>query len=101
MDKRIVEKAGALGVFTPRDELLDGEVPEIGYVPDSYDLRQAEDLMIDINPSDDRIVIPSIKKNIPIVWPKDGDETDIMEALKSGVAHFPGTAYPGYLKHTR
>lgn len=61
---------------------------------------------IDVLPPDNRIVIPKIGKNIPIVeipitnliaqnW--KGLEEDIQAGLKSGVVHYPGTALPGQI----
>lgn len=57
-------------------------------------------------PLENRIVIPKIGKNIPIVG-VGGDslvrsdwgqlEKDIQNALKDGVVHYPGTAEPGQL----
>jgi sortase A len=66
--------------------------------------KQIPDLNIDIAPVDDRILIPRIGQNIPIVQvPTDkliqkdwaALESQIQDALQHGVVHFPGTAYPG------
>jgi LPXTG-site transpeptidase (sortase) family protein len=63
-------------------------------------------LDIKIGPLENRIVIPKIGKNVPIVGvPTDalqkGDwtrlENDIQTALKDGVVHYPGTAQPGQI----
>jgi LPXTG-site transpeptidase (sortase) family protein len=62
------------------------------------------DLSLAVAPPDNRIIIPRINKNVPIVnvstqslirrdWA--GLEADIQEALKGGVVHYPGTAEPG------
>jgi LPXTG-site transpeptidase (sortase) family protein len=67
--------------------------------------KQIPDLNLEITPPDDRIIIPRINKNVPIVrvstekliqkdW--NGLEAQIQDALKYGVVHFPGTALPGY-----
>jgi LPXTG-site transpeptidase (sortase) family protein len=61
-------------------------------------------LEMDIRPPDTRIVIPRINKNVPIVQVRAENllkrdwnalENDMMEALKFGIVHFPGTALPG------
>ncbi len=57
-----------------------------------------------VAPPDNRLIIPKIRKNIPIVEVADnalrrGDydmfDEDIQNALKFGVVHYPGTAKPG------
>jgi LPXTG-site transpeptidase (sortase) family protein len=66
--------------------------------------KQIPPLAIDIAPPDDRIIIPRIGKNVPIVsistenlirrdW--NALEKDIQQALQDGVVHYPGTAEPG------
>lgn len=66
--------------------------------------KQLPALALGIAPPDDRIIIPRINKNVPIVnvspqnlvsrdW--NALEKDIQEALKGGVVHYPGTAQPG------
>jgi len=66
--------------------------------------KQIPDLNLSIAPPDDRIIIPRIGQNVPIVRvPTDkliqrdwsALEKQIQEALRYGVVHFPGTAYPG------
>lgn len=66
--------------------------------------KQIPDLNIDIAPVDDRILIPRIGQNVPVVQvPTDkliqkdwaALEGQIQDALRNGVVHFPGTAYPG------
>ncbi len=66
--------------------------------------HQIPDLDIDIAPSDDRLIIPRINQNIPVVrvssksliehdW--DALEKEMQEALRDGVVHYPGTSVPG------
>lgn len=66
-------------------------------------------LSISVSPLENRIVIPSIGKNIPIIeidnqallaenW--KALETDIQEGLRNGVVHYPGTAVPGQYGNT-
>ncbi len=61
-------------------------------------------LDLNITPPDNRIVIPKIGKNIPIVemdaenlkgenWKELEDQ--IQDGLRNGVVHYPGTAVPG------
>lgn len=60
----------------------------------------------DVVPPDNRLVVPKIGKNIPMVEVSDaalrrGDwkmfEKDIQHALKFGVVRYPGTAEPGQI----
>lgn len=57
-----------------------------------------------VGPSEDRIIIPKIGKNVPIVRPSMDAlmkedwkqfEEDIQTALHDGVVHYPGSARPG------
>ncbi len=66
--------------------------------------KQVPDLTLEIAPPDKRIIIPRIGQNVPIVQvPTDtllrkdwkALESQIQDALRHGVVHFPGTAYPG------
>ncbi len=61
-------------------------------------------LNITVSPLENRIIIPKIAKNIPIVKIPENSlinedwqtlENDIQDALKDGVVHYPGTAVPG------
>lgn len=65
---------------------------------------QIPPLNIDVSPPDDRIIIPRVNKNVPIVnissenlIKKDWNalENDIQDALRDGVVHYPGTAQAG------
>lgn len=66
--------------------------------------KQIPALNVEIAPSDNRIIIPRINQNIPIVrvssealiqrdW--GALEKDMQEALRDGVVHYPGTSLPG------
>lgn len=70
----------------------------------SQSKKQIPYLALEIAPIDDRIIIPRINRNVPILRAKsdnlikrnwDGLEKDIQEALRDGVVHYPGTAIPG------
>ena len=66
--------------------------------------KQLPPLDLEIAPPDDRIIIPKIGQNIPVVKVSTENllkrdwgalESDIQEALRDGVVHYPGTAEPG------
>lgn len=66
--------------------------------------KQIPYLNIEIAPPDDRVIIPRINRNVPIVKVSSENlikrdwgalEGDIQEALRYGVVHYPGTAEPG------
>jgi len=46
-------------------------------------------------PQDDRIIIPQISVDAPVIYSQSSDNAALMEDLKKGVIHYPGTAYPG------
>lgn len=61
-------------------------------------------LDMEIMPTTDRIIIPRINQNVPIVRVSSENliqrdwkalEKDIQEALRGGVVHYPGTSLPG------
>lgn len=65
---------------------------------------QIPGLNISVAPPDDRIIIPRINKNVPIVAVSTENlinrdwaalEADIQNALRDGVVHYPGTAEAG------
>lgn len=65
---------------------------------------QIPKLDFEIMPTTDRIVIPGINQNVPIVRVSSQNlierdwkalEKDIQEALRAGVVHYPGTSLPG------
>lgn len=66
-------------------------------------------LNLEITPPDNRIIIPRINQNLPIIrvsseslikrdW--DALEKEIQEALRDGVVHYPGTSLPGQTGNT-
>lgn len=66
--------------------------------------KQIPDLSLEIAPPDERIIIPRINKNVPIVQVRTENllkrdwnalEKDIQQSLQDGVVHYPGTAQPG------
>jgi len=75
-------------------------------VADSFDAqkKQIPELDIEITPSDNRLIIPRIDQNLPIVRVSSENliardwsalEKDMQEALQDGVVHYPGTSMPG------
>lgn len=46
-------------------------------------------------PQDDRLIIPKINVDAPLVHSQKADNDRLLEDLKKGVIHYPGTAYPG------
>lgn len=61
-------------------------------------------LTLDVMPPDNRLVIPKLGKNVPIVEVPDRNlikqdwkalEKEIQDGLLEGVVHYPGTAAPG------
>ncbi len=73
----------------------------------SADARERGELLSflpGVGPPDNRILIPKLRLNIPLVTPSIESllrqdwvqvETDIQSALEQGVVHYPGTAKPG------
>lgn len=46
-------------------------------------------------PSDDRLVIPKLAVNVPLLFPDSADDGVLLANLQDGVVHYPGTAMPG------
>ncbi|MFA6917817.1 MAG: class D sortase [Candidatus Gracilibacteria bacterium] len=66
--------------------------------------RQIPALNLEVAPIDNRLIIPRINQNIPIVGVSSKNlishdwnalEKEMQEALKEGVIHYPGTSIPG------
>ncbi|MBI2634574.1 sortase [Candidatus Peregrinibacteria bacterium] len=91
------------GLTSPEDKPVVTENLEI-----TAGLNRKQDkippLNLEITPIDNRLIIPRINQNIPIVrvssesllkrdW--DGLEKEIQGALRDGVVHYPGTSLPG------
>ena len=95
---------------SPLQELLvdenaipDTEISREVQMPES-DSKQIPDLSLQIAPNDNRIIIPKINKNVPIVGVSSESliqrdwqalEQEMQSALRSGVVHYPGTSLPG------
>jgi len=70
----------------------------------SIQKKQIPSLDMEIAPSDDRLIIPRINQNIPIVKVSSDSlikrdwsalESEMQKALQDGVVHYPGTSLPG------
>lgn len=64
----------------------------------TYDNSKEVDLPANrVTPKGNWLIIPSINVSAPIIYPTSSDNTAILEAIKSGVAHFPGSVKPGQI----
>jgi LPXTG-site transpeptidase (sortase) family protein len=63
----------------------------------SYVLNKPEILVLEDQEQGEsnKLVIPSIRVNAPIVYVEERDEKVFQEALAKGVVHYPNTANPG------
>lgn len=71
--------------------------------------KQIPQLNMELAPADDRIIIPRINQNTPIVKVSSDSlikrdwnalEKDMQKALQNGVVHYPGTSLPGQTGNT-
>ncbi len=69
---------------------------------DSVDAGQRDPFLVDAAPEgpvrvyeSNRILIPKIGVDAPIVYIRESNEAAFQKALENGVVHFPGTAKPG------
>ncbi len=76
-------------------------VPALATAGGSSDLTA---FLPEVGPPEDRLIIPKLDLNVPIVIPPSTDllaenwtalEEDIQKGLQDGVVHYPGTARPG------
>ncbi|OGC82721.1 MAG: hypothetical protein A2788_00305 [Candidatus Abawacabacteria bacterium RIFCSPHIGHO2_01_FULL_46_8] len=65
---------------------------ELQYVPRS---RKLEAISFPIAPSDDRIVVPRLGINVPLVHSISLEDKQVMKDLEKGVVHVVNTADPG------
>ncbi len=99
--------AGEVDTFK---QLWDNETEKYEYTPSMHSISrltaennsQEIDLSIEITPYENRIIIPTIWKNIPLIDIKQTqvewiDELNdiFMEELENGVIRYPGSAKPG------
>jgi LPXTG-site transpeptidase (sortase) family protein len=99
-----LEENGGPGTGTGRlpEDQEPQELMELSKDPEEQK-AQIPPLALEVAPPDMRIVIPRINKNVPVVtistealvnrqWGRL--EQQIQEALRDGVVHYPGTAFP-------
>lgn len=106
----LLEKSQELIEQEESERLPEGEDPvepqELMEISKDPEVQKAQipPLNLEVSPPDMRIIIPRINKNVPIVtvssealinrdWGKL--EQQIQEALRDGIVHYPGTAFPG------
>jgi len=102
------ETIGDMNTFASLEKEIEEEKTE--YVPSMHSLwkliaktkEDSIDLGIEITPYENRIVIPKIWKNIPLVEIKQQNVSGVdelnnifMEELENGVIRYPGSAKPG------
>ncbi len=82
---------------TPTTDLKTSSNPQV-------QKKQIPELNLEIAPTDNRLIIPRISQNIPIVRVSSENlikrdwnalEKQMQKALRDGVVHYPGTALPG------
>jgi LPXTG-site transpeptidase (sortase) family protein len=91
-----------------KQELVGDAAAKLGRVPSLSVAGQTNGNLLaylpQVGPPENRIVIPKLDLNVPIVIPSTEAlmaedwaklEQDIQEALEDGVVHYPGTAKPG------
>ena len=75
----------------------------------SEKIFETPELNLEIAPSDNRIIIPRINQNIPIIRVNSESliardwtalENEMQDALQDGVVHYPGTSLPGKTGNT-
>jgi LPXTG-site transpeptidase (sortase) family protein len=49
----------------------------------------------EVIPPDDRLVIPKLAVNVPLLFPPSSETDALLQELENGVIHYPGTALPG------
>jgi len=100
----LVETPEDTDTSTPGSNIIaDNKVIQTSTDPE-VQKKQIPPLDINIAPADNRLIIPRIDKNIPVVRVSSQSliqrdwgslENEIQGALQSGVVHYPGTAVPG------
>ena len=102
-----------MGQHTIAKELIQADLQnnladKLKHVPSLTMAGRSEGNMLsflpEVGPPDDRLIIPKLNLNVPIVIPSVDSllkedwsqlEEDIQTGLQNGVVHYPGTARPG------
>lgn len=95
------------------EDLVEDKTPQETYLVASADpevqKRQIPPLDLEITPLDNRLIVPRINQNIPIVRVSSESlikrdfgalEAEMQKALQEGVVHYPGTSLPGQRGNT-
>jgi LPXTG-site transpeptidase (sortase) family protein len=110
--KSEVDKVFGVERTSPLEEIVETvevvEEPEMleTSVNPEVQKKQIPELELEIAPTDNRLIVPRIDQNIPIVrvssdnllardW--DALEKEMQGALQDGVVHYPGTSLPGQI----
>jgi LPXTG-site transpeptidase (sortase) family protein len=110
--KSEVEKAFGVERSSPLEEIVETvevvkepEVLETSVNPE-VQKKQIPELNLEIAPTDNRLIVPRIDQNIPIVRVSSDNllardwgalENEMQDALQDGVVHYPGTSLPGQI----
>lgn len=100
--------AQVTGVGSSQDSLGKDVAEKLKRIPSLATAGQEDGSLLDflppVGPPDDRLIIPKLNINVPIVVPPNAAlmqedwkrlEEDIQAGLQNGVVHYPGTARPG------
>jgi LPXTG-site transpeptidase (sortase) family protein len=100
--------AQVTGVKTAGSELDKSVADKLKKIPSLAVAGESQGSLIDylpsVGPPDNRLIIPKLNLNVPIVIPPNTAlmredwkalEEDIQKSLQDGVVHYPGTAKPG------
>ncbi len=104
-----IERESPLAEFVDTDTLVRKREVMATSTDPEIQKRQIPKLDLEISPVDNRIIIPRINQNIPIIsvtseslikrdWV--GLERDMQRALRDGVIYYPGTSNPGQTGNT-
>lgn len=102
--KNEVQKLTGTQVESPLNKLTEVPSAKKTIQANTLNTQNIPALNIEVAPSDNRLIIPRIDQNLPIVrisseslirrdW--NGLEKEMQSALQSGVVHYPGTSIPG------
>jgi|GEM_PF-1008237 LPXTG-site transpeptidase (sortase) family protein len=100
-----LETVTQLETHVEKEEIPEQDLLAVERTPEAQKVAIPE-LNLDLTPPDNRLIIPKIEKNIPLISSNPTDligadwqslEKTFQEDLKEGVVHYPGTAEPGEL----
>ncbi|MFA6305651.1 MAG: sortase [Candidatus Gracilibacteria bacterium] len=99
-----IQKLTGTQVQSPLNKLTETKEPNKILQTNTLNTQSIPALNLEIAPSDNRLIIPRINQNLPVVrinseslirrdW--NALEKEMQNALKDGVVHYPGTSIPG------